>query len=254
MPFIATEKLQRFAEICLRAKQPDEIATPLTRLLDNVGIPHWYAGTLAHESDLERLGWGHFGMVDGWQEHYAGERFSDIDAVFAHAKSRDKGATWMSIRAQVEAKHGTRQNKRLAVFEEAKHYGLRGGYILPVRISGKPPGAVTFGGADKEKWDEIRATLDLVAAYAHEGFSRYHVGFEAVSPRLSKREREVLLWSAEGKSAWEIGQIMTLAESTIRDYQKSLRRKYGTSSMTRVAVMAALNRTITDLPTVRQAA
>ena len=254
MPFIPTEKLQRFAEVCLHAKRPDDIATPLTRLLDNAGVPHWYVGTLVHESDLERVGWGHFGMTDGWKEHYAGARFSDIDDVFQYAKTNHKGASWVNIRAAVEAEHGMRDNKRLAVFEEAKHYGLRGGYIFPVRTKHKPAAAITFGGEDIEKWDEVRATLDLVAAYAYEGFARYYVGFEAVSPHLSDRERQVLLWTALGKSAWDISQIITIGEATVREYQKSLRRKYRSSSMTRVAVIAALNRTIPELPTMLSAA
>lgn len=249
MTFISTERLRRFAEVCLHAKRPDEIATPLTRLLDSVGILHWYVGTLVHESELERVGWGYFGMVDGWQEHYAAARFSDVDAVFCHAKKNDEDATWQGIRARVEAKGGTRDNKWLAVFEEAARYGLHDGFILPVRNRGKKAAAVTFGGSELIKWEEVRGTLKLVAAYAYEGFARYHVGFEPQSPRLSKREREVLLWTAVGKSAWDIGKIITLSEATVRDYQKRLREKYRSSSMTRVAVIAALNRTIPELPT-----
>jgi LuxR family quorum sensing-dependent transcriptional regulator len=254
MPFVTTDQLQRFAEVCLHAKRPDEITTRLTRLLDSVGIMHWYAGTLVHESILEQAGWGYFGMIDDWQQHYASERFSDIDAVFQYAKTHQKGTTWSSIRTQVEAKGGRRKNDRLVVFEEAKNYGLRDGYIVPVRSKGARPAAVTFGSGEEIKWQEVRATLDLIAAYAHEGFLRYHVGFQKVSPRLSAREREVLLWTAVGKSAWDISKICTISEATVREYHKSLRRKYGSSSMTRVAVIAALNRTIPELPTILKAA
>ena len=119
--------------------------------------------------------------------------------------------------------------------------------IFPV--PGRRKNAVTFGGNTVLKWDEERATLDLIAAYAYEGLARYNDGFEIVSPRLSKREREILLWTAVGKSAWDISRILTISEATVRVYQKSLRRKYRSSSMTRVAVIAALNRTIPELPT-----
>jgi LuxR family quorum sensing-dependent transcriptional regulator len=254
MSFITTDQLRRFAEVCLHAKRPDQIATPLTGLLRDVGIKHWYVGTLVHESVLDQLGWGYFGMIPGWQEHYAGARFSDTDAVFQHARTQLEDATWLDIRARVEAKSGMRKNKRLAVFEESKQYDLVDGYIQPMRNQGRRPTAVTFGGTEAIKWQEVRATLKLIAAYAHEGFMRYNVGFEQVSPRLSARERDVLLWTAVGKSAWEISKIYSISEATVREYQKSLRRKYRSPSMTRVAVIAALNRTIPELPTMLKAA
>jgi DNA-binding CsgD family transcriptional regulator len=37
-------------------------------------------------------------------------------------------------------------------------------------------------------------------------------------PRLSTREKEVLKWAAVGKTAWETGQIMTVAASTVNHH------------------------------------
>ena len=219
-----------------------------------MGIYHWYAGTLVHESDLERVGWGFFGMPMGWREEYARERFSDDDDVFQYAKTKHRPATWDVIHACADAREGPRKLRARAVREAGKRHGLHQGYIRPVHEEDELPGAVTFGGEVIDASPDGLATLDLLATYAYEGFRRYSVGFKAISPYLSPREREVLCWSAEGKSAWEISQILGVSEATIRDYQKSLRAKYHSSTMTRVVVIAALNRTFTTLPSLVRAA
>ncbi|MFA8384186.1 MAG: helix-turn-helix transcriptional regulator [Pelagibaca sp.] len=39
-----------------------------------------------------------------------------------------------------------------------------------------------------------------------------------VAIHLAPREREVLLWAARGKSAWETAQMLNLSETTIKFY------------------------------------
>jgi LuxR family quorum sensing-dependent transcriptional regulator len=254
MPLISTQKMQQFAEVCLNAKKPEEIAVPLTRLLDSVSILHWYAGTLVHENDLDRVGWGFFGMPMGWQKQYADENYSEDDDVFQFALENEHAAFWSSIHQRVDAVRGKPSARALTVREEARRIGLHDGYIRPMRSRNDLPAAVTFGGEEIDTSPEGLATYELLAAYAYEGFRRYSIGFKAIAPYLSPREYEVLCWSAEGKSAWDIGQILSIAESTVREYQKSLRMKYRSSTMTRVVVIAALNRTITTLPSLARAA
>jgi len=88
----------------------------------------------------------------------------------------------------------------------------------------------------------------MVAAWAFEGFRRVAESFKPIAPYLTPRELEVLRWTAEGKSAWQIGEIMKLAECTVRDHQKSIRQKYGVSTLIRAVVLAAFDRTLTLAP------
>lgn len=41
---------------------------------------------------------------------------------------------------------------------------------------------------------------------------------ESDLPRLSPRQRQVLLWAARGKSSWETGRILGLTEATVKSY------------------------------------
>lgn len=238
-----------FSEVCVDAKDSEAISVQLTRLCCDIGIRNWYVGTLVHESDLQRVGWGKFGMALGWQEVYAQERYSDTDAVFRYAKTQLTPATWSDIRCTLD-----NSEEAVRVFEHAKSFGLHDGYIKPVREGGELPAAVTFGGAEIDASIEGLMAMELLAAYAYEGLRRHSQGFKPIEPHLSPREYEVLCWTAEGKSAWDISGILGVGEQTIRDYQKSLRSKYNCSSMTRVVVIAALSRTIKTLPSLACAA
>jgi LuxR family transcriptional regulator, quorum-sensing system regulator BjaR1 len=89
---------------------------------------------------------------------------------------------------------------------------------------------------------QVRRALHLMALYAYGKAVELCLPKKFPQPRLlTKREREVLQWTAAGKTAWEISQILGVAESTIIAHLKSAAAKYDTSN--RVAtVVAALRR------------
>ncbi|MFW0757815.1 helix-turn-helix transcriptional regulator [Pseudomonas sp. H11T01] len=65
--------------------------------------------------------------------------------------------------------------------------------------------------------------------------------------KLTAREREVLQWSACGKSSWEIGQIVCCSEAGVNYHFCNIRRKFGVSSRW-TAVVKALERGLIHLP------
>jgi DNA-binding CsgD family transcriptional regulator len=63
---------------------------------------------------------------------------------------------------------------------------------------------------------------------------------------LTPREREVLAWVAQGKSAWEIGEILDIAKRTVDEHVQTAVRKLGAANRTQ-AIALALQRRIIDL-------
>ena len=64
-----------------------------------------------------------------------------------------------------------------------------------------------------------------------------------VAPALTDRERDCLAWAAEGKTEWEIGQILSIAESTVDSHLSRVRAKLGANTRTQaVAHRAAQGR------------
>ncbi|RWN91764.1 MAG: helix-turn-helix transcriptional regulator [Mesorhizobium sp.] len=58
------------------------------------------------------------------------------------------------------------------------------------------------------------------------------------TPPLSPREKECILWTAKGKSSWEIGQIIGISANTVNFHIKNVMRKLDTCSRTTAAIKA----------------
>jgi LuxR family quorum-sensing transcriptional regulator LasR len=63
---------------------------------------------------------------------------------------------------------------------------------------------------------------------------------------LTMREKEALLWSARGKSSWEISRIFNCSEAGVNYHFSNIRRKFGVSSRW-TAVMMALEQGLIQL-------
>ena len=61
-------------------------------------------------------------------------------------------------------------------------------------------------------------------------------------PLLTGREREVLAWSAEGKSAAEIGEILNVAKRTVDEHTQMAMRKLDATSRTQAVAIAIRHR------------
>ncbi|WP_352463345.1 helix-turn-helix transcriptional regulator [Mesorhizobium sp. M0062] len=57
-------------------------------------------------------------------------------------------------------------------------------------------------------------------------------------PTLSLREKECILWTAQGKSSWEIGVILGISKYTVDFHIKNVMRKFNATSRTAAAIKA----------------
>ncbi|WP_113381658.1 helix-turn-helix domain-containing protein [Agrobacterium pusense] len=49
--------------------------------------------------------------------------------------------------------------------------------------------------------------------------------------RLTRREKEVLLWAAKGKTAWETAVILNISRTTVLSHLKNARIKLDTTNV-----------------------
>ena len=56
--------------------------------------------------------------------------------------------------------------------------------------------------------------------------------------QLTEREREVLAWIAQGKSAWEIGAILCISKRTVDVHTQNAARKLGAVNRTQAVAIA----------------
>ena len=93
----------------------------------------------------------------------------------------------------------------------------------------------------------------LEVARAHQlAVARRNGDWELVEPApatardhsLTPREREVLWWAAQGKSAWEIGEILQIAKRTVDEHTQNAIRKLGAVNRTQAVATALRERLI----------
>jgi LuxR family transcriptional regulator len=57
--------------------------------------------------------------------------------------------------------------------------------------------------------------------------------------KFSKREKEILKWTAEGKTSAEIAMILSISENTVNFHQKNMQKKFNAPNKTQIACYAA---------------
>jgi len=92
-----------------------------------------------------------------------------------------------------------------------------------------------------EKLSRLMADLQLLAVHAQAAATRLMLPLiQSPIPQLSSRELEILRWTKAGKTAWEIGQIVSLSESGVNYHLRSILMKLDAINKHQ-AVLRALN-------------
>jgi DNA-binding CsgD family transcriptional regulator len=69
-----------------------------------------------------------------------------------------------------------------------------------------------------------------------------------ITRSLTPRETEVLWWAAQGKSAWEIGEILHISKRTVDDHIQTANRKLGAANRTQAVAIAVREGLIRSSP------
>lgn len=134
------------------------------------------------------------------------------------------------------------------LWEEQAVYGYRTGISMVLHL---PGGRHFMMGVDRDRdlpSDEAQLTrmvadLQLLAVHAQDAAGRLlleEAQEQLKLPRLTAREREVLRWTGEGKSSWEVGAILGMSEHTVNFHLRNLMGKLDVTSKHQ-AVLKALS-------------
>jgi LuxR family transcriptional regulator, quorum-sensing system regulator BjaR1 len=134
--------------------------------------------------------------------------------------------------------HGPRSVEIMRVLAD---FTLARGFIVPIHGVGGYEAAVAMAGTQVAPVAEARAGLHLMSLYAFERL-RHLAGRTESKPPLTRREREVLAWSAQGKSAWEIGEILSVGKRTVDEHAQTAMRKLGAANRTQAVAIALRHR------------
>ena len=169
---------------------------------------------------------------EAWNAQYRQGALYHRDPALKAIFTQVRPFTWTDIR------QGGATAGALRIFDEAGDFDLKEGVVVPVH---GPHGAVAglqMVGANCDLDPAVRPTLHTLGLmYAALGLPLSELSAEPKPRRgFSAREKECLLWSARGKSDWDIGMILGLAERTVSMHCDRARARVG--AHTRIQALA----------------
>jgi LuxR family quorum sensing-dependent transcriptional regulator len=170
-----------------------------------------------------------------WRAHYAEENLFQRDPAVRHSFRTVMPFDWESAPYNPETERHWAE-----VLERGRDFGIQKGIAVPVPSPTGMIGAVWVGGPH---FDEREVHTPLLYSLGLHLFHRLEqlVGRRLpITAGLTNREREVLAWAAEGKTAWEIGCILSLSQRTIEwHFQQAFKKLGATNRMQAIALYAA---------------
>lgn len=224
----------------LEARSREEFRGEVIRFAQGLGFGIVAATAVQDETP----GRAHFEGVDNIPASFAA-RFEDsnswhVDPVLQHCKRSSVPIVW---------DQSTYVGRGLANhWEEQATYGFRTGIAVALHM---PEGRHFMIGVDRGEdlpkdasiVTRLVADLQLFAVHAQEAAWRLLMPSQysapSLQPHLTPRELECLRWTMEGKTAWEVGAILSISERTAVLHINNAMRKLDCSSKHQ-AVLKAL--------------
>lgn len=191
------------------------------RIVNDLGFDNWmYASASAPSRPTIQLN----AYPRDWIEHYERRGYFDVDPVVGHCRTQTVPCLWAST---AQARSG---GFPIEFFREAADFGLRAGVGLPVHGPGGQSAMVSVATDDRHARPPDFARLSqlhLLATFMHEAGHRIAAKSAHEPAHLTARELDCLRWAAEGKTSWEIGQLLGIGERTIVFHLQNAARKLG---------------------------
>lgn len=176
-----------------------------------------------------------------WLELYFKESQLKNDPVVTYMLNRNTPIRWDRLM----------QNElfQSAEFEvlmtKAKEYGLNNGISIPIcSVSGE---AAVMSLATRKEGIEGNSLLEQALPFAHTFATHFFEKFNelllqqelsSMDGQLTERENQCLFWACEGKTAWEISQIIEISERTVLFHLNNSAKKLNATSRQHAVAIA----------------
>lgn len=161
-----------------------------------------------------------------WSLLYTERRFDRVDPVLRHGRTVSGPFRWG------DAFGDAAPSRASATFlEAASDFGLVQGVAFACRSRAAPVSTIlSLASCDERDFDRMMAIVSAVGPHVHEAYDRLRppdllgpARVEGIS--LTPREREILSWTQDGKTYWEIGQILGISQRTVKYHFERIKAK-----------------------------
>lgn len=163
-----------------------------------------------------------FGYQQEWVELYFAREFQFQDPVILQSRCQPAALTWHDCYAAAP-KPG-----REFLLASQRFVGNNG---VVCSVKGRSSHSATLISmvlpVDEPAQRHV-STLGYLAPHLHEIFNRRGPlnRCSLMAPEISRRELEVLYWAKEGKSTWDISNILSISERTVKFHFGNIFRKF----------------------------
>lgn len=220
-----------------RAKTAEELRVQMARFARDMGFEHFTYALTVKIPSIKQQQYFINGFPQPWLERYLAAGYFKVDPIVRHAETSSMPAIWTD-----DAFH---DGKSAEFWEEAKAFGLSDGLSFAVH---EQPGVTGIFSLARDKVLDLQGQdlaalvgrAQMFASLLHHAVARIDLPKllpENTAP-LTQRERECLVWTADGKTAWEIGRILSIAERTVVFHINNVVQKLGAANKTQAIVRA----------------
>jgi len=229
-------------------KTEADLRTKLAHTFDSYGFNYYtYAGIDADEirdatpgqrfmSELIYL----TNLKAEWVAHYLESDYAHVDPVV-----RTCTESRLPIRWDERFKGNTRSHFESQMMDDAWENGLRRGLTIPVHGPRGELGIFSLNSdlndVEFHKLSEAKKyEIQVLAYHFHDTIQRRLKADKvtALPVPLTDREIEILKWTVEGKTAWEVGAILKISERTVNFHIRNVMEKFGVHNKTHAAAKA----------------
>ena len=220
-----------FVEEIRDAECVDELRDAFSSRVSSLGFDGFFYGKL-HTTLMHDLvaPYEVTTFPEPWRERYfARESFRHDPVISACIKSVEP-LNWRDLANREDLG----QNEQ-RVLDEAREHGLTQGLSVPVHGHNGQFSLVSVtspenGRSFDKLVTEYQHEVHLMSIYLHSKMQARISQEASEQINLTSREAECLVWTAHGKTAWEISMILKISEATVNYHLKNAMRKLGVHS------------------------
>lgn len=223
MENIRLQTMFDFVEAMTTETAPEGILTRLSDAAQNFGLSSVVIAGLPRKNESTSPNFFLTSWPLDWFERYVQKNYVLIDPVVYRTFQSDTPFVWSDV---FDPKRLTRNSRKLLV--EAKGFGLTDGLTVPLHCADGTQAIVSYSAEKIDLRQSDLGLLQLISIYAFNALRELNnscADDDQMSLSLTARERECIRWCAEGKTSWEIGQILGRSDNTIKNIIISAQKK-----------------------------
>lgn len=227
--------LVRLAQLLERAERLDQVRDAFQSFIENVGFTSFSCKRIGYfppiTSDYVLLST----TPEGWMEEYLARGYARFDPILQEAQRRRSAFAWSEVYDQP-----TLTTHQREVLGGRTAHNMSDGLSIPIVNLHGCVGTVNIVGST-EALDEIGwSAMAMASVFLYQKLISLRPAATApvADKSLSPREIEILSWITEGKSDWQIGQILSISEKTVNYHIENVKRKFGVATRVQAVVGA----------------